>query len=154
MAITTTVLNYTYQQIIGFFEQAADEHLAINSFGTGPLSFLDAKSQNIIYPYLFIRPMTSPGLTGNIRTLNFEVYSLDVPKLSDQNALDVMSNTELWLYDIGSWFNVGTIQQNIEYDMLNITPVNEAFNDRVYGWAASVNILVPYVYNYCNFPDL
>ena len=153
MALTTLSLNYTYQQIISFFEQAANAHLAINSFGTGPLSYLDARSQNVIYPYLFVRPMTSPGLSGNVRTLNFEVYSLDVPKLSDENALDVMSNTEIYLYDIGAWFNNGTIQQNIEYDMLNITPVNEAFNDRVYGWAASVNILVPFVYNYCNFPQ-
>lgn len=153
MALTTLSLNYTYQQIIGFFEQAANAHLAINSFGTGPLSYLDARSQNVIYPYLFVRPMTSPGLSGNVRTLNFEVYSLDVPKLSDENALDVMSNTEIYLYDIGAWFNNGTIQQNIEYDMQNLTPVNEAFNDRVYGWAASVNILVPFVYNYCNFPQ-
>lgn len=146
------ILNYTYNQIIGFFEQAANEHLAINSFATGPLDYLDAHSQNTIYPLLFVRPMSSAGLAGNVRSLNFEVYSLDVPKLSDQSPVDIMSNTEIYLYDIGAWFNRGPYQQNIEYDMVNITPVNEAFQDRAFGWAASVNIVVPYVYNYCNFP--
>ena len=146
------ILNYTYNQIIGFFETAANLHLAINSFGTGPLNELDARSQNAIYPYLFVRPMSSPGLVDNTRTLNFEVYSLDVPALGDQSPVDVMSNTELYLYDIGAWFNTGPLQQNVEYDMINITPVNEAFNDRAFGWAASVNIVVPYVYNFCNFP--
>jgi len=151
---TSLSLNYTYSQIIGFFEQAANEHLAINSFGTGPIDYLDAKSQNTLYPLLFVRPLASPGTTGKIRTLNFEVFSLDVPKVSQENALDVMSNTEIYLYDIGAWFNYGPIQQNIEYVMNSITPVNEAFKDRAFGWAASVNIIVPYVYNYCNFPKV
>jgi len=147
-------LNYTYDQIITFFETAANEHLAINSFGNGPIDYLDAQSQNTIYPLLFVRPMTSPGLveSENTRTLNFEVYSLDVPALSNQNAQDIMSNTEIYLYDIGAWFNRGLYQQNIQYSINNITPVNEAFKDRVFGWAASVDIIVPYVYNYCNFP--
>lgn len=153
MPATTLTLNYTYAQIIGFFQTAANEHLGINTFATGPISFLDASSVNVVYPYLFVRPMTSPGLSDNTRTLSFEVYSLDVPALSDENAIDVMSNTEMFLYDIGAWFNVGNIQQNIEYQMLNISPVNEAFENRVYGWAAAVNIVVPFVYNYCNFPD-
>lgn len=153
MSSTTLTLNYTYAQIVGFFQTAANQHLAIKTFATGPIDYLDASSVNVVYPYLFLRPMTSPGLTGNTRTLSFELYSLDVPALSDQNATDVMSNTEMWLYDIGAWFNVGPIQQNIEYDMLNLSPVNEAFQNRVYGWAAAVNIVVPFVYNYCNFPD-
>jgi hypothetical protein len=151
---TSLSLNYTYNQIIGFFEQAANEHLAINSFGTGPLHYLDSKSQNIIYPYLFVRPMSSPGLVDNTRTLNFEIYSLDIPSLSDDSPVDVMSNTEIYLYDIGAWFNFGPNQQNIEYVMGNITPVNEAFNDRAFGWAASVDIIVPFVYNYCHYPKI
>lgn len=146
------ILSYTYRQIIGYFETAANQHLQINSFGTGPIDYLDALSQNTVYPLLFVRPMSSPGLSNNTRTLNFEVYSLDIPKLSDENALNVMSDTETFLYDIGAWFNRGPLQQNLEYDMLNITPVNEAFQDRAFGWAASVNIVVPFIYNYCNFP--
>lgn len=153
MALTTLPLNYTYRQVIEQFQAAANAHLAINSFATGPISYLDASSQNVVYPYLFVRPMSSQGLVDRTRTLNFEVYSLDVPKLSDENALDVMSNTEIWLYDIGAWFNYGSAQQFLEYSMLNLTPVNEAFNDRAYGWAASVNISVPFIYDFCNFPD-
>jgi hypothetical protein len=146
--------NLTYNQIIGYFETAANEHLGINSFGTGALDYLDAKSQNTIYPLLFVRPMSSAGLSefSNTRTLNFEVYCIDVPALGNQSPVDVMSTMELYLYDIGAWFNRGTLQQTLEYSINNITPVNEAFNDRVYGWAGNVDIVVPYLYDYCNFP--
>tara|TARA_R110000803_G_scaffold22060_2_gene55095 strand:+ start:8230 stop:8685 length:456 start_codon:yes stop_codon:yes gene_type:complete len=146
------ILNYTYNQIIGFFETATNEHLGYNAFGSGPLDYLDAQSQNTLYPLLFVRPMSSPGLQDNTKILNFEVYSIDVPALSNQSPVDVMSNMELYLYDIGAWFNRGPLQQNLEYTIQSITPVNEAFKDRVFGWAANVNITVPYVYNFCNFP--
>ena len=146
--------NLTYNQIIGYFQTAATEHLGINSFATGTIDYLDAQSQNTIYPLLFVRPMSSAGLdeTLNTRSLTFEVYCIDVPALSDQSPVDVMSNMELYLYDIGAWFNRGTLQQTLEYSVTNITPVNEAFQDRVYGWAASVDIIVPYLYDFCNFP--
>jgi hypothetical protein len=146
--------NLTYNQIIGYFETAANEHLGINSFGTGAIDYLDAQSQNTIYPLLFVRPMSSLGLSEveNTRTLNFEVYCIDVPKLSNQSPVDVMSTMELYLYDIGAWFNRGTLQQTLDFSINNITPVNEAFQDRVYGWAGNVDIVVPYMYNYCNFP--
>ena len=147
------VLNYTYNQIIGFFETATNEHLGYNAFGSGPIDYLDAQSQNTLYPLLFARPLNSPGLQDNTKTLNFELYSLDIPALGDQSPVDVMSNMELYLYDIGAWFNRGSLQQNLEYNMTSITPVNEAFKDRAFGWAANVSIIVPYVYNYCNFPS-
>ena len=90
----------TYKDIVGYFEDATTKHLAIQSFAEGPLSYLDSNSQNIKYPFMFLRPLTSPGLSGNIRTLAFELYSLDVPKLSNAPAVEVKSNTELYIYDI------------------------------------------------------
>ena len=144
----------TYKDIVTDFTEATTAHLAIKSFAEGAIDYLDANSQNIKYPFMFLRPLVSPGLSGNIRTLTFELYSLDVPKLSNQSPLLVKSNTELYIYDILGYlrFNNTNTPYGVDFVLNNITPVNEAFNDRVYGWVANVNVTQDAVYNYCNFP--
>jgi len=145
----------TYKDIVGYFEDATTDHLAIKSFAEGAIDYLDSNSQNIKYPFMFLRPLVSPGLESNIRTLTFELYSLDVPKLSNQSPLQVKSNTELYIYDILGYmrYNQSVVPYGVDFFLNNITPVNEAFNDRVYGWVANINITEDAVYNYCNFPD-
>jgi len=145
----------TYEQVVGYFESATTEHLAIQSFAEGPLSYLDSNSQNIKYPFMFLRPLASPGLSGNIRTLSFELYSLDVPTLSNASPVKVKSNTELYIYDILGYmrFNNTNTPYGIDFTLTNIIPVNEAFNDRAFGWVANISITEDAVYNYCNFPS-
>ena len=87
----------TYKQVVETVQAAANAHLAIKSFAEGPISYLDAHTQNIVYPFMFMRPLSSPGLVNNVRTLNFELYMLDVPKLSDESAIQLKSRTELFL---------------------------------------------------------
>jgi len=144
----------SYKEVVEIFESAANAHLAVKSFASGPISYLDSQNQNTKYPFVFLRPITSIGLTGNVRSLAFELYSLDVPKVSDENALTVMSNTELYLYDLGSYIRRGAEQQTMDFEMTNLNPVNEAFQDRLYGWVANVIYTEPAVYDFCNFPQL
>ncbi len=145
----------TYEQVVGYFESATTEHLAIQSFAEGPLSYLDSNSQNIKYPFMFLRPLASPGLSGNIRTLSFELYSLDVPTLSNASPVKVKSNTELYIYDILGYmrFNNTNTPYGIDFTLSNIIPVNEAFNDRAFGWVSNISVTEDAVYNYCNFPS-
>ena len=147
---------HTYKDIVGFFEEACDKHLAINSFAEGAIDYLDANSQNIKYPFVFLRPLASPGISANTRSLTFELYALDVPKLSDQSPLQVKSNTELYIYDVLSYLNYGPVNNTnwMTITMSNMTPVNEAFNDRVYGWVAQVQLSEAGIFNYCFYPEL
>ena len=46
--------NITYQEIVQQFTNACNEHLAINSFDTGTLDFLDANAVNKLYPYVYL----------------------------------------------------------------------------------------------------
>ena len=70
----------TYFDIVNEFSASCAAHLAINAFDEGALDYLDASSQNIKYPYIFLRPLTSPGINLNAngisgtRTLTFELY--------------------------------------------------------------------------------
>ena len=150
----------TYFDIVNEFSASCAAHLAINSFAEGALDFLDASSQNVKYPYVFLRPLTSPGINLNAngvsgtRTLTFELYSLDVPNLKDASPLQIKSNTEQYIYDIIAYFNLGDSQRTEFITLQNITPVDEAFNDRAYGWVAVLNFTDTAVLDYCAFPSL
>jgi hypothetical protein len=150
----------TYQQVVTEFSASCAAHLAIKSFAEGAIDYLDASSQNIQYPYIFLRPVASPGINLNengvsgTRSLTFEMYSLDIPKLSTASPLKIKSDTELYLYDLISYFNLGSQQQTEWITLQGILPVDEAFGDRVYGWVATITYNDTYVLDYCAFPSL
>lgn len=141
-----------YNTVVGLFQTACNLHEYVNTFAHGSLDYLDASSQNVKYPYVFLRPMPSPGLIENVRTLTFEMYCLDVPTLANETPVDLMSRMEQVSYDIGSYFNRGDYQQTIQYQMIDMVPVAEAFNDRAYGWMANINIIEQGYWNFCNYP--
>jgi len=150
----------TYYDIVNEFSASCAEHLAIKTFAEGALDYLDASSQNVKYPYIFLRPLTSPGINLNAngisgtRTLTFELYSLDVPNLSNASPLQIKSQTEQYIYDIIAYFNLGDYQRTEFITLQNITPVDEAFNDRAYGWVGVLNFTDTAVLDYCAFPSL
>jgi hypothetical protein len=150
----------TYQYIVDQFRTACAEHLAINEFGEGSIDRLDSLTQNVKYPLAFLRPVTSPGITlspngiSGARTLNFEFYMMDVPQLTDTDVLKLQSQTEIYLYDIIAYFNLGEYQQ-LEFITLNsISPLYESFNDRVAGWVANITVNTQATLDFCNFPKL
>jgi len=53
-----------------------------------------------------------------------------------------------------AWFNFGqtNIQQTYDITLQNILPVNEAFQDRVFGWVATINVTTPFKLDYCSYP--
>ena len=146
--------NLTYSQIIDQFQNACNAHLAINQFDTGTLDYLDANAVNKKYPYVYLRPLTSTGVVDKVRGLTFELYSMDVPKLSDESPVKVLSNTEMYIYDLLAYFNVGNYQTYYQVDITSIAPVNEAFQDRVFGWVATIDVLTPFKWDYCDYPQI
>ena len=104
---------------------------------------------------MFLRPLSSPGLQTNVRTLNFELYSLDVPKISNESPVELKSRTEIFLYDVLSYLRYGpTNQYTMDFTLSSITPVDEGFQDRAFGWVGGVSVTSEGIYNYCNYPQL
>jgi hypothetical protein len=147
-------VNLTYRDVINAFDAAATAHLQIASFDHGTIDYLDSSAVDRLYPYIFLRPLDST-VAERVKTYNFELYSLDIPKVSGAPNLDVISNTENYLYDLVAWFNFGPAERQQYYDVQinSAAPVNEAFKDRVFGWVASINVITPFNLNYCNYPD-
>lgn len=148
-------VNLTYRQVVEAFEQACNAHLQIASFDSGTLDFLDASAQDRLYPFVYMRPMAAV-LADRTRTLTFELYSLDQPALRSQSNVDVISNTEQYIYDLMAWFNFGPADRQQWYDvqLVNAAPVNEAFQDRVFGWVGTVNVVTPFNLDYCTYPQV
>lgn len=147
-------VNITYETIIKDFQAACQAHLQIASFDSGTLDYLDASAVNRLYPYVYMRPL-SANLADRTRTVTFELYSLDQPKVASSNNISVVSDTEMYIYDILAWFNFGPANRQQWYDvqLVNSAPVNEAFQDRVYGWVATINVVTPFNLDYCNYPQ-
>lgn len=135
----------TYYQIVKALKDIASARLIVKSVSYGTISELD-NNQNIEYPFVFYRPMTSPGLVYNpnngmyTRELNFEMYLLDVPSL-DSDGLMINSNMEKLLYDIQAVWNFNN--PAMIFTVNSIAPVAEAFQDRTYGWVAEITLLTP-----------
>jgi hypothetical protein len=150
----------TYKSVVDKFEAACTAHQAIKQFGEGSVDRLDSLFQNVKYPFAFLRPIQSTGMVLNDngvsgkRSLNFEFYMMDVPQLTDTDVLKLQSQTEIYLYDIIAYFNLG-LDQREEYCTLNsISPLYEAFNDRVAGWQANITYNSYGTLDFCNFPSL
>lgn len=132
-----------YQEIVNLFELAVGENVFYKGFGHGSIDNLDAVV-NRGYPLLFMRPLASPGLSGfdgRVRTLTFELYSLDMPKISDEDRRISLSNTEQGVYDVYSYILDGPAQRDLQIEMTGITPTIEAFGDKASGWVATINII-------------
>jgi len=144
-----------FNEIVNLFELAVNENQFYKGFGFGSIDNLDS-AVNTGYPLLFIRPMSSPGLSGvdgRVRTLTFELYSLDVPKLSDQDRRVSLSNTEQGIYDVYGYILDGPVQYDLQITMSNIVPLVEAFGDKAAGWLSTINIVGTGTgITYCNIP--
>jgi len=143
----------TYREIINTIENVVTNHNYFRGFGHGSIDKIDAVV-NQGYPLLFVRPMSSPGLTGvdgRQRELVFEIYSLDVPRLSDEDGRTVMSNTEQGLYDVYAYILDGPVQYDLQISMSNVIPLYEAFQDKAIGWVGTFTIITDAVgITYCD----
>ena len=144
-----------FQEIVNLFEMAVDQNQYYKGFGFGSIDNLDSVV-NRGYPLMFMRPLSSPGLSGQdgrVRTLSFELYSLDVPKLSDNDRRISLSNTEQGIYDVYGFILDGPVQYDFDMSFSNIVPLIEAFGDKAAGWVATINLeSTASGISYCNIP--
>ena len=154
MSAERLLRNVPYTEIIDLFKSRCDAHLAIASFDTGTIDYLDASAVNRKFPYIFLRPMSSL-VADRERTLSFELYSLDIPKLKSQDHAELLADTEMYIYDLMSYFEFGpsAIQQNYDMVVNDCVPVMEGFQNRVFGWVANIDIVTPFNLNYCVYPE-
>lgn len=141
----------SYAQIITKLRGTADNLVSVNSTAFGTLDKLDNQQHNILYPYVFFRPLTSDGIgfsNDNIngngrgeRIISLEMYVMDIPKQTDEDYLEAISQCELIGYNIITDYVDGDGYDDFEVELRNIVPLQEAFKDRVVGWLFNIDII-------------
>jgi len=136
----------SYSQVVNNLKTSALNLTTVNMVGFGTIDKLDADAQNATYPYVFFRPLSSPGIrfgtqmTGP-RVLTFEMYVMSLPYQTDTDYLDVMSNCEQIGYNVVTDFFDGNYEYLHNIQVNTLTPLNEAFQDRVVGWVFTMDVV-------------
>lgn len=136
----------SYTNVVNNLLDTARTLVSVNSVGFGSIDKLDANAQNALYPYVFIRPLSSQGITlGNQmvgdRRLSFEMYVMGMPYQTDDDYLSVMSNMELIGYNVLTSFYDGNYEDVMNVEVSTLTPLNEAFQDRIAGWVFTFDVI-------------
>lgn len=162
---------YNLKNIIDDFEKLVDKHKQLNSFGVGDIRDLIAltqmkdgednteKNEAPLYPLLYVIPQIANRDGGQI-TYNFNVLVCDIDNVKNKNIqVDLWSDTLEIAEDVVAQFaySVNDEQGNYygKYDIVlpvNITPFNEAYEDRLFGWNIALQVVVDKPLNRCIAP--
>lgn len=142
--------NTTLNQLIAVFQQIAQDHAQINSFGYG--QEYDVGAQTIInYPLLWVWVQPSAISNQSIKYIfRVTIVDLVVPEGTSTQQDEVQSDTINILWDIAFLLR-DKYDLMITFD-INVTPFTERFNDRVTGWYADYKIEIPQQYGICDVP--
>lgn len=142
----------TYKQIIEDFEEIADKHLQINSFGFGDITQLTMNietEKEPLYTRMYVIP-TDTILNQNELTYNFQIIIADRLEDDYSNQRDVMNDTLEICKD------VFTVLYLSEYESVwgaVVSPFLERYETVLAGWTMNLTITQPFDYNRCVLPE-
>ena len=149
----------TINQILTVLEDVSQRHYQINSYGVGA-SFEIAASTEVIYPLLWVNPISATMQRGNNNnyaafeaTVNLKM--LDLVNKDETNENDVSSDTVQMLQDIITEFCSHPYYRESNFQIVgdvNFTPLDEVSDDETNGWECELLFRTPYVASYCTIP--
>ena len=156
--------------IIEDFKRIQENHLMINSFGTGDLKQLiyltqeKFQSENTnfnapVYPLMYVIPNTVNRSEHEI-TYNFNVLICDIMSTKTYDIeTQLLSDTLMMCEDVLAQFkySIDTYQGNYEfkYDISlpsNISPFTESYDDYLVGWNVPISLVIGTPLNRCIAP--
>lgn len=143
----------TYNQIVAVIQNISNAHLQVHSFGVGELDEVEGSTEaDKIYPKVWLAPQTSivqeNTVTNTFNLLCFDLVKKDI----SVNENEVLSDTQLILYDIIKVLKYAAGDDfNIVGDV-TLTPFTEKFGDFVTGWNATITIEIDFEPNACDLP--
>lgn len=149
----------TYSGIVSYFKDFANKHTQINSFSFGELEQLETKKINE-YPILHI---LVTGTTIEDNTISYDVDAYILTGInegrSDESEWreDSLASTLLIMQDLRSEFFKGKYIVNPQLllqgsESISCTPIDESFNNRVFGWSTSITVEGVNESTQCNIP--
>jgi len=170
---------YNLKNIIDDFKLLVEKHKQLQSFGVGDIRDLitltqqktdeeysskvskdnTIKNNAPLYPLLYVIPQVANRDGGQI-TYNFNVLICDIDNVKNKNIqVDLWSDTLEIAEDVVAQFlySVDADEGNYEdkYDVVlpvNMTPFNEQYEDKLFGWNIALQVIVDKPLNRCIAP--
>lgn len=134
----------TYNGIIDYFREFADKHFQIHSFTEGTADKIDLKKIND-YPVLHI-DITGTDIQDKMMVFNLDVYIITSAQSDDEaQRVNALSSMLMIMQDLRAEFYEGkyVVPKLLLLrgsEELSCTPIQEDFNNRVYGWSTSMSV--------------
>lgn len=141
----------TANQIKDSFQLLASGHLQINSFAYDQ-EFNQQAYPSFIYPLMFVDPLGG-SLSGTTYTRTYRVAIADRVLKSEDNKLEVLSDTQLIILDVlAYWMKLGQNERFTITSTNTITPFYDKWGDEVTGHFVDIGIEEFYDFNSCAIP--
>ena len=142
----------TYNNIIQAFGDFKNAHYQLNSFFAGQTWNFQAE-MDTVYPAMVVLPQPSTIQSGVI-TYSFSVFICDILNKDRSNVTEVYSDTSQIICDLVSEMKDKEDTYGFWLDETNvlIEPFEEAFDDVLAGWIATININVKFSGSICGLP--
>ena len=151
----------TYNQIIKEFNDFADAHKQIQTFGNGDLWEIAERNQLLDFNYPLLWVADQPATMGDgTFTWNFQILTMDLVNKDEDNENDVKSDMIQVLLDLLGYLEqkFNTTTNNVDWTKIqlvragNLTSFTERFEDDVTGWGMGLGLKIPFKYSDCNLP--
>ncbi len=142
----------TIKNINNDLETFCDNHLQIKEFGWGNISNITTKDHDFVM--LWLQPIGSI-IEGNLLTLRYDMYIMDLVKQDNSNLEDVHNDTFLIGLDVVNkfWSDEETYGWTINENTVTSEPFEAKFDDYTSGHIFSIEIEVENRMSNCNIPE-
>ena len=148
-------LIYSLQKIINTFEDLAESHLEIDSFGYGFEFDIDTQKQkNQKYRQMWVQPLTTQVILGRSNVINdrrFRIWVYDLLRNDDLNDISVWNQTEAILIDIIREFSFSSRDYKVANSPL-LVPIGDRFGESVWGYYTELSIQTAEIVGNCDIP--
>jgi hypothetical protein len=152
----------TFRGFVKDLKKIYEKHQQIKDFGFGFIEDVTFKNQGDTttqYPYLFVIP-DNTSIGENELQYSIKLIMMDrVVNYTDDNMLDIMSDTNQILQDVVSQFFLSFTSQDGDYTWtyditlpVQLQPFADKFDDYLAGWFATITITLGQGLDRCDAP--
>ena len=146
---------YTYNVVIGKFEQFSNSHALLRRFTHGQISQADLEKEGE-WPWMHVTP-TSFSFDSGALTYSFDVYFADLPRDKEEKTeyqRQSMSECIQLAGDFVAMLENGSIfdESVVLGKPISAQPFIEEFSHVLTGVQLSIDITVDYQWNACDIP--
>ena len=143
----------TFNQVITLFENWANNHLQIKTFGNG--EEWEAEGQlkpGLLYPMFYTIPISTQTLENTVNR-TFKIICFGQVKKDKTNENEALSDTESIMQEFFKYVKY----DSSDFDLIGdpqATPFKENFGDFCAGWESEIVIQTDFANNECDSPTV